>query len=131
MKKQVGRFIVTGVGAVITDLLVYQLLSFVMLVDIAKAIGFMSGSILAYTVNKFWTFEQEKKSKTELVRFILLYASTLAINILINRLSLNYIQFEYSVAFAFLAATGTSTVLNFIGMKFFVFTQKLVPEQLS
>ena len=124
MNKQLGRIIVTGIGAVVTDLLVYQLLSLVMDVDVAKAIGFICGSILAYTANKLWTFEQPSKSNSELIRFILLYASTFAINVLDNRLSLTFIQFEYSIAFAFLAATATSTVLNFLGMKYFVFTIK-------
>tara|TARA_R110001583_G_scaffold152016_1_gene303808 strand:+ start:10046 stop:10438 length:393 start_codon:yes stop_codon:yes gene_type:complete len=124
MNKQLGRFIVTGIGAVVTDLLVYQLLRFVIDVDVAKAIGFISGSILAYTANKIWTFEQTSKSNSELIRFIVLYTSTFGINVLINRISLTFIQFEYSIAFAFLAATATSTVLNFLGMKYFVFTKK-------
>lgn len=130
MNKEFGRFLVTGIGAVLTDFIVYQLLCFIISVDIAKSLGFIAGSILAYIVNKLWTFEQTEKSHSELIRFIVLYTSTFVINVLVNRMSLNFLQSEYSTELAFIVATGTSTVLNFIGMKFFVFTKKTLSKEI-
>ena len=119
-----------GGSAVACDTAVYFLLLPVLPASIAKGISFISGTIVAYLLNKFWTFKKPKRSHVEVVKFISLYLSTLGANIAVNRLMLDFAPTVvpalkvYETQFAFLAATGTSTVLNFLGQKFWVFKSK-------
>ena len=117
--KQLLRFLVGGGSAVITDFLMYQfLLRLGLNIDVSKAISFICGSIVGFIINKWWTFESKQFSKGEVLRYIILYTITATINALVNRLTLWLFHWEL---FAFLCATGVSTILNFIGQKFFVF----------
>jgi putative flippase GtrA len=86
--------------------------------DVAKAISFFLGTIVAFIINKYWTFEKHEKSYKEIVQFTILYSLTLGANVITNKFVL--IQID-SILFAFLVATGVSTVLNFLGQKFWVF----------
>ncbi len=135
LKKELCRFIIAGCCAVATDCLFYYLLSHFLDLSISKGISFLLGTIVAYLINKYYTFEQKRKSKSEIVRFLGLYISTLVANIFVNKIALillpmifKYIlilnNFEMIKLFAFLCATGTSTILNFIGQKYWVFVSK-------
>ncbi len=121
--KEIGRFLIAGFSAVATDLFLYYMLFSIWGHAASKAASFISGSIVAYLLNKYWTFEQEKKSYWEMVKFTILYALTLGANVSVNKMSL--VIFPEEVFFAFLAATGTSTVLNFIGQKWWVFKKEV------
>ena len=120
-KKELSRFLLVGCSAVATDTLVYFILVQWMMPSVAKAMSFTSGSVVAYVFNKYWTFEQKHKSYSEVIRFSILYLSTLCVNVWVNKYVLNL---SGSKEFAFLCATGTSTILNFIGQKFWVFIIK-------
>lgn len=118
IKKELKRFLVAGVSAVGTDLAAYYILLNFLTTGVSKAISFLLGTVVAYVINKYWTFEKHEKSFKELVMFGILYSCTLGINVLTNKIVLD----NTSIVFlAFLAATGVSTVLNFIGQKFWVF----------
>lgn len=119
IRKELKRFLVAGFSAVGTDLSVYYLLLNFLDQSLAKAVSFISGTFVAYILNKYWTFEQKNKSYSEMIRFALLYTITLGVNVAVNRLSL--LTFPDLIFPAFLAATGTSTILNFIGQKWWVF----------
>ena len=86
--------------------------------DIAKTISFFLGTLVAYTINKYWTFEKYEKSYKEVFQFGVLYSLTLFANVLTNHYVLNLTGIIF---FSFLCATGLSTVLNFLGQKFWVF----------
>ncbi len=120
-KKEIPRFIVTGILAVITDYLSYLVLVGLISIDYAKGTSFICGSVIAYILNKSWTFEHKSKVATSLLPFIILYTSTFFVNVSINHFSLAYITDYKSLAFLF--ATAASTILNFIGMKFWVFSR--------
>jgi putative flippase GtrA len=149
--KQITKFIIIGVSAVMVDLLVYYFLSDILSVntDLSKAFGFLIGSIYTYILNKRWTWRHtEKSNKGMLAMFGLVYAISFIFNILINKYGLLLIpEFNLSLnirsatenfdIFAikggkFLAvfcATVISAVINFIGQKFLVFNQvKLDPK---
>ena len=116
------RFIVIGVIAVVIDFLVYRALLLGMAAGPAKAGGFIAGAVFAYVFNKSWTFEAEGGAGAWL-RFCLLYGTTLACNVGTNALCLAVLPpGEVSRQVAFVAATGVSAVLNFVGMKLVVFT---------
>lgn len=122
-KKEIKRFLAVGCCAVGTDCGIYFLLIRWLSHSPAKAASFFCGTIVAYLLNKYWTFEQRKKSYAEIVRFVFLYISTLGVNVLVNKISL--IAFPKALVFSFLAATASSTVLNFIGQKWWVFKKCL------
>ena len=119
LKKEMRRFLVAGISAVSMDLLVYYILLQSMSHSPAKTLSFLAGTVVAYIINKYWTFEKHAKSYGEMVKFSILYLTTLMANVAVNKVSLVILP-EW-VFFAFLAATGTSTILNFLGQKFWVF----------
>lgn len=119
--KEVSRFLVGGGSAVIIDYVVYIILMSKLDISIAKAISFVCGSIVGFIINKLWTFESKSFSKNEVGKYVVLYAITAYINSAINQFILKVMAIPI---LAFLCATGTSTILNFLGQKFFVFSKK-------
>jgi len=119
LKKQLSRFLVVGLSAVITDFTVYFILLTVLPHPPAKILSFIAGTLVAYIFNKYWTFEKPHRSNYELITFFLLYTVTLVANVGVNTLALNLLP-QYTLL-AFLCATATSTILNFIGQKWWVF----------
>ncbi len=118
IKKELKRFLVAGFSAVGTDLATYYILLNFFNTDIAKAISFLLGTIVAFIINKYWTFEKHEKSYAEIAKFGILYSATLGANVITNKIILD--MFNITIV-AFLIATSVSTVLNFIGQKWWVF----------
>lgn len=123
IRRELASFLVVGVTTVLIDYSTYRGLAFSgVAVDVAKATGFLTGTVFAYVANKVWTFGQARHAPGSLWRFALLYALTLGANVLINATALRALaDIRFTVPAAFLLATGTSATLNFLGMKFFVF----------
>lgn len=120
--KEVFRFLIGGGSAVLTDWLSYRfLLNTGITISAAKVVSYVLGAAVGFVINKFWTFESKQLKKSEILKYIILYACSAAANTCINNLVLSL--FEISVL-AFLVATGISTVINFIGQKFFVFRKE-------
>ena len=118
LKREMSRFLVAGLCAVGTDMGSYFLLLKVLPHDYSKGVSFLLGTIVAYYINKYWTFEKRTKLYGEIGKFAILYSLTLGINVLVNRIVLTLFQ---SMLLAFLMATGVSTILNFLGQKTWVF----------
>jgi putative flippase GtrA len=117
-------FLGVGISAVLIDYGVYfSLLSLAQgSVDIAKALGFLSGAVFAYWANRKFTFQHEVDNRHSLWRFCLVYALSLFGNIALNNLSLGLLaDLAYGFIMSFVIATGFSAVFNYLGMKFFVF----------
>ena len=121
-KKEMLRFLVSGGLAVLTDLLSYYLLVETLSTDSAKAISFVLGSIVAFFMNKLWTFESNNQTSTAILQFSVLYTVTFFANVAVNHMVLHFVFNVTLIAFIF--ATVTSTVLNFVGMKFWVFRKQ-------
>ncbi len=120
--KECAKFLVGGGSAVLTDFTLYYLLMHLgMGTDISKLISYVSGAAVGFVINKLWTFQSKKFKTSEIVKYIILYAVSAVANSLVNNLVLRI--FSISLI-AFLAATGVSTVINFLGQKFFVFTKE-------
>lgn len=118
-KKELLRFLVGGGSAVLVDYITYKL--FMMIGfdrNIAKGISFICGSAVGFVINKCWTFESCGFKKNEIIKYIALYSCTACINAMVNKMVLLFIPMEL---FGFLCATGVSTILNFLGQKYFVF----------
>lgn len=124
IKRELITFLFVGSLTVLTDFLTYRALTqFQMIeVNVAKAVGFTTGTLFAYFANRFWTFGYKSHLMGSVLRFVLLYGSTLSANVLINALALSIItELSVAVQLAFLLATLVSASLNFLGMKYFVF----------
>jgi putative flippase GtrA len=119
IKKELKRFIVAGICAVTTDLVAYYLLLMVLPLNISKGISFLLGTVVAYIINKYWTFEKKEKSYREMFQFGILYGFTLGANVLVNKIVLDLSN--NTIILGFIVATGVSTILNFVGQKWWVF----------
>lgn len=121
-KKELIRFLVGGGTAVITDYLVYKVLLYIGLnMSISKGTSFICGSIVGFVINKLWTFESKNFIKSEVIKYVILYTITAYINAKINSITIVITKIHI---LGFLCATGVSTILNFLGQKFFVFKGK-------
>jgi putative flippase GtrA len=118
LKKELKCFLIAGLSAVGTDFITYYIMLNFLHHDIAKILSFILGTIVAFVINKYWTFERYKKSYKQIFQFIILYSVTLFVNVMINR---SVLDFTELVFLAFLIATGASTTLNFVGQKWWVF----------
>lgn len=131
IKHELIIFLVVGATTVLIDFATYRgLVGFgLMNPELAKATGFIVGTIFAYFANRFWTFGKNRHASGSAWRFVFLYASTLGANVLINWSALQFLgETRAGVQLAFLAATGVSAVLNFFGMKHLVFNQRRSTE---
>jgi putative flippase GtrA len=118
IKKELKRFLVAGLSAVGTDLATYYIFLNFLSYDVSKAISFLLGAIVAFIINKYWTFEKYEKSYKEVFQFGMLYSISLVVNVAANKMILEYTSL---ILLAFLVATGISMTLNFLGQKFLVF----------
>lgn len=125
IRRELILFLFVGSSTVLVDFIGYKglLLVDLMNVDVAKAISFILGTVYAYFANKYWTFGHKQTTGGSVYRFAGLYAVTLLANVLVNAFALVVLGgFESKIQIAFVLATGVSATLNFLGMKFFVFT---------
>jgi putative flippase GtrA len=122
IKKEFTKYIIAGISAVATDFIAYRLLSLLLLISIAKTISYILGMVVAFYLNRTWTFKSKEKAHSDLMKFIVLYTTSLALNVLTNHAMLYFIP--TAITFAFLVATGVSVVINYIGQKFWVFKKK-------
>lgn len=122
LRRHLARFLVIGVGSVAVDLAVYQIVTAAALLAVhpAKGVSYLAGMVLGFFGNKFWTFSSARKSLSEPVMYAVLYTATLAVNIGVNAAVLALLG-ESRKLFAFFAATGVTTVLNFIGLRLLTF----------
>ena len=117
--KEILKFLVGGGSAVLVDYLTYRLFLHQGLnLTLAKSISYVLGAAVGFVINKLWTFESKGFSKAEIFRYILLYACSALANTAVNRVVLWILPVQ---VIAFLCATGVSTIMNFLGQKFFVF----------
>ena len=119
IKGELNKFLYAGLAAVGTDLLAYYLLLNLLSYEVSKGISFIIGSVVAFIINKYWTFRKPEKSYVEMIRFGILYSTTLGLNILTNKIVLDNTNI---VLVSFLVATAISTILNFVGQKWWVFS---------
>jgi putative flippase GtrA len=123
--KELQIFLIVGFLTAGIDYAFYQILlqvgSFPL--TIAKAFGFLVGTIFSYFANRYWTFNQRHSTRNNIVRFYILYGLSLGLNVISNSLIMTlFSNLNHVIQFAFIVAIGLSATLNFIGMRFFVFT---------
>jgi gtrA family protein len=118
-KQEILKFLIGGGTAVIVDFFTYKIFMMLGLErTIAKTLSFICGSIVGFIINKYWTFKSPKFQIKEILKYTVLYILTAFINSQVNKYTLLLFGNEI---FAFLCATGVSTILNFLGQKFLIF----------
>ncbi|MDO4909743.1 MAG: GtrA family protein [Corynebacterium sp.] len=91
----------------------------------ARTIGFIFGTIVAYMINRRWTFKAEPSTK-RMVQVAILYCITYFVNVLgykygfIGLRSLGLAE-ALATLIAFCAAQGTATVINFVVQRVWIF----------
>lgn len=97
---------------------------------VSSALNYIIGSVFSYFANKYFTFKSENKSGKEIVRFVLnivlcyFVAYGVAkpiINIFLGNLNLSISILEQ---LGMILGMCIFIVVNFLGQKFFVFTNK-------
>jgi len=123
LEREVMRFLIVGSTTVLVDLVCYfVLINLDYDTHISKGISFSAGTVFAYFANSSYTFQGSKRGSLIFFIFCLLYLSTLVINIVTNEIVLESMgRTDISFVFAFILATTLSAILNFIGMKYYVF----------
>jgi putative flippase GtrA len=124
--QQVLRFLVVGATATAIDAVAYLLLVEAGTVPFAaKALSYAAGTLLGFLGNKFWAFGSARRSVGEPVTYGALYLATLAVNVGTNTLVLGCLSGmfspEWERGIAFVVATGVTTTLNFLGLRFVTF----------
>ena len=125
-RRELILFLIVGIITVLIDFSIYYILlsSKLFHLDFSKALGFFCGTLFAYFANKHWTFSYTHKKKMNILKFYMLYSITLGVNVITNAVSIDFLYplVSYALQISFVIATGFSAALNFLGMKFFVFS---------
>jgi putative flippase GtrA len=129
-RKQLRRFLVVGSLSVLVDFGAYSALAsrVGLAASWSKALSYLAGIAVGFVLNKHWTFESSRRTWQEATSYVALYAVTLAVNVHCNRLALDFLGADHRTL-AFLAATGVTTVLNFIGMRLVTFRQGIADRR--
>ena len=124
IRREFGLFSLNGLIAVLIAYWIYkELVSAGVIVELANGLAYLSGMFYGFFANKRLTFRNRRNASVRQVsRYILLHGVTLAINIAVNSFMLSiYHNAPEGLLMSFLTAISISTVLNFIGLKYWVF----------
>jgi putative flippase GtrA len=87
---------------------------------LGKGLSYAAGVIVGFVGNKLWAFESRRHFLPELLTHLFLYACTMLVNVVVYA-GLSAVVGSEFAWFAFLGATGVTTVLNFLGMRWVTF----------
>jgi putative flippase GtrA len=89
---------------------------------LSSSLGYLLGVVLGFIFNKRWTFRSKSKLKREMVSYFILYTCTLFLSMLVLKLQVEILKVQPLLANLFTIIL--TTIINFIGTKFFVFKGK-------
>jgi len=123
---QLSRYIVTGTLTTLIDLLVFLTMheKFEYTENISVIVAFIFALIFSFTVNKTWTFSQNKKKDkswniSQFIKFIFVAGFGLLLTLLSVHIFINILNF--SPVFAKLSASSIVFIWNFLANSFWTF----------
>lgn len=117
--KEFSKYFGFGIISFLIDFLIYNFLSFYLNIDVnlSKGISFIAGSVNSFILNKKITFFSIEKGFKEPLKFSIVYLSSLLVNYFSHKYLINY----FDNFLPFIISTSLSVLINFTGLKFFVF----------
>lgn len=134
-----------GVASTVASLFVFWLitLQYPQYNLIAKAIGYVMGFFVGFTLNKFWTYvDQTEDGEKYLLKYIIVYGITFFVYLFFNYICDHYLHPEEAISPLFMGigfdklaswllingtfvsnvlSIGVNVCLNFLGTNFLVF----------
>ena len=119
-------FIIIGVFTVAIDYCVYIFFyQNFFRNSISKSIGFISGTLFSFYVNKKYNYKIVGKTYKYLSNYLLLYFFTMVLNVFVNKfLIIILANYYYRIQFSFLFSTSISASMNYLGINYLVFKKK-------
>jgi putative flippase GtrA len=119
--KQLSKYFSFGIISFLIDFFLYNFLSFYLNIDInlSKGISYIVGSVNSFILNKKITFFSTEKGFKEPLKFSIVYLSSLLVNYFSHKYLINY----FDNYLPFIISTSLSVLINFTGLKLFVFTK--------
>ena len=88
--------------------------------SISYIMGFFSGVLFSYVLNRFWTFQVEKGHySNDLIRYFIVYLVSLFIGLICINIMVEIFNIDPIVAN--IGVISITVCINFIGVKFWVF----------
>jgi putative flippase GtrA len=125
VSSQLKFFLIIGLVTVFIDYLTYQsLIFFFSNTSIAKSISFVFGTVFSFLANRKITFNVKSNFFRHLIKFSILYFTSMMSNVFVNSISLGlFHNTNWKLQISFIFATIISATINFLGMRYFVFKQ--------
>lgn len=115
-----------GIVGVINTVIGYGVYFLMLRIKVAYVLALLISNIVgvtnSYFWNKYFTFKSRKKSFTELVRFLSVYAVTFLVNLVILMLMVEKVKMNKEIAQV--VALFIVTLISFFGHKFWSFSKK-------
>jgi len=128
INREIRFFLINGIIAVLIAYLVYRALILIGLdINFSSMISYFAGMFYGYFANKQLTFKNvDNISITNITKYLVLHFCTLVIYVYLNSyLVLLLKEYSFNLLIAFSLTIGLTTILNFLGLRFWVF--KKVP----
>ncbi|MES2977756.1 MAG: GtrA family protein [Pseudomonadota bacterium] len=121
---QVMRFGAVGLTAVALAYVQYQwLISQGLGSGAAYFIAYGCSLVVSFFLNRSWTFRHDTSGFDASIRFLLVHASSYCASMLTHQVSVHLLVPHQSAhTLAFFLAIAVSTLINFVGSKYFVYT---------
>lgn len=113
------RFLLVGGTSTILDYVIYMVLSRYINYSLAKVISMCCACIYSFFLNKGFSFrDQSKTDIVQLIKYVTALVVNITVNVLVNALVLEMVGIK---TIAFIVATGTAMIVNYLLQKEFVF----------
>jgi putative flippase GtrA len=93
---------------------------------VANTFSYAAGMMNSFYLNRLWTFEAKVPAMTRLPRFVLVNGLSFTVSTLILLVAVDVVGAPYLPVFC--ATLGIVTTINFLGNKFWTFTDPLRDE---
>ena len=114
------KYLIIGVfNTIIGYGIIFILMAFGIIPEIANIIGYIIGILVSYALNKFYTFKTKSKSKKEFFRFIVSMICAYLINLFV--LIVLYRYFHIDKYIATIIASIFYTLSGYVFSKYFAF----------